>query len=134
MKTKRTKKPCEDCKGKGWLIFNDNQLQRCDQCQKFTGDLEAARAFFNDAASKGYTLQHITVARSAWVQLTKRTNDPKLSWLERQLDKLGIPHRRQGESFHAPIMQVPQAHYTEALGLLVEVDDLPDDHRRFNEP
>ncbi len=36
-----------------------------------------------------------------WIQFTKLTNDPKLAWLEFQLDDEGIEHRRHGESFHA---------------------------------
>lgn len=45
------KKPtCLTCHGKGWLlfkaVFQDEQLQRCDECCRFTDDLAAAVAFF----------------------------------------------------------------------------------------
>lgn len=66
-----------------------------------------------------------------WVTFTKRTEDPKLAWLERQLDAAGIPHRREGESFHAPILQVPKEHEAAAWKILSPVDDIPDNARRF---
>lgn len=68
---------------------------------------------------------------SGWVMFTKRTNEPKLSWLERQLDAARIPHRRAGESWHAPITQVPAAFLEPALAILRPVDDTPDDNPRF---
>ena len=43
-----------------------------------------------------------------WTTLLRRTNDPKLAWFEAFLDNLGVPHRRAGHSFHAPILQVPE--------------------------
>ena len=52
-----------------------------------------------------------------WVQYTKRTDDPKLAAIERLLDARGIPHRRRGESWHAPILQVPEQHLDAALAL-----------------
>ena len=61
-----------------------------------------------------------------WERMTKRTDDPKLAWLERQLDKAGIAHRRNGESFHAPIMEVDTSKYDEAWKILDPVDDIPD--------
>jgi len=67
-----------------------------------------------------------------WVQFTKRTDDPKLAWLERQLRDAGIESRRHGESFHAPILQVEQHRLEEAWGILTnEIDDIPDDDERF---
>jgi hypothetical protein len=67
----------------------------------------------------------------AWEQFTKRTNEPKLSWLEGQLTAHGIPHRRNGESFHAPILEVPPDHLPAAWAILTPVDDVPDDDPRF---
>ena len=51
-------KKCEDCGGNGWLLFADHEIQRCDQCQKFDGDLEAATAYFKQARPK-YWLDRI---------------------------------------------------------------------------
>jgi hypothetical protein len=62
-----------------------------------------------------------------WTTFTRRTEDPKLAWLETALDRAGIPHRRAGASFHAPILQVPQADLSSAWSVLEPVDDLPDD-------
>jgi hypothetical protein len=67
-----------------------------------------------------------------WITLCRRTNDPKLRDIERQLDEMEIPHRRHGESFHAPILQVPEELYDLANTILtLEYDDIPDDDPRF---
>ena len=68
---------------------------------------------------------------SDWRLFTKRTNEPKLSWLERQLDEAGVPHRRNGESFHAPILEVQYEDLDRAWEILAPVDDEPDDGERF---
>jgi hypothetical protein len=65
------------------------------------------------------------------VQFTKRTNDPKLSWLEDQLDKAGIEYKREGESFHAPILYVEESREDDAWAILNPVDDIPDDDPQF---
>ena len=74
----------------------------------------------------------------SWVMFTKRTESPKLGWLEEQLDELGIPHRRNGRSFHAPIMEVPEEHL-EAAGNFLQsrmpdgriLDEIDDDDPMF---
>jgi len=74
-----------------------------------------------------------------WTQFTKRTEDPKLAWLECQLLLRGIPSRRPGYSFHAPILEVPEEYESAADDLLRErypgsrksVDDIEDDHPAF---
>jgi len=72
-----------------------------------------------------------------WVTLTKRTNDPKLAWIENQLTMVGISHRRNGESFHAPILEVREHNLTVASEILFmetghgTVDDMADDHLFF---
>lgn len=69
-----------------------------------------------------------------WTTLLRRTNDPKLSWLEGLFAENGIPTRRNGESFHAPIMEVPQEHEETAWALLTpELDEMPDDSPKFKE-
>jgi hypothetical protein len=65
------------------------------------------------------------------VGFTKRTEDPKLAWLECQLALKGIPSRRAGFSYHAPILQVQHRHEEAADAILRRVDDMPDDHPRF---
>jgi len=65
--------------------------------------------------------------RAKWVTFTRRTNDQKLAWLEKQLDAAKISHRRHGESVHAPILQVPGGQLDQAWKILDPVDDLPDD-------
>ena len=75
-------------------------------------------------------------------QFTKRTNDPKLAWIERTLAARGIPSRRNGASFHAPILEVPAEHLDAAHAFLAEpfdgedgktVDDIDDDDPTFDE-
>ena len=68
-----------------------------------------------------------------WVTFTKRTNNPKLSWLESKLDDAMIPHKRMGRSFHAPICKVPKCSYDKAMDILIQVDDISDDHPMFEE-
>lgn len=77
---------------------------------------------------------------SNWTMFTKRTNDPKLAWIERQLDIIGVPYRRNGESFHAPILEVSLFDLEKAETILSRrigrytVDDIRDDHPRWNYP
>jgi len=72
------------------------------------------------------------VPTDVWVRFTKRTNDPKLRWLERQLTVAGIRHRRNGYSFHAPILEVPEHQEDAAWAILRPVDEVDDDDERFN--
>jgi hypothetical protein len=80
-----------------------------------------------------------------WVLFTKRTEDPKLRYIESLLDEHEIPHRRNGESWHGPITEVPQDRLAEAWDLLnttidfdddgnpIRLDDIPDDDTIFDE-
>lgn len=70
---------------------------------------------------------------NGWKQFTKRTNDPKLAWLEQELAKEGIESRRHGESWHAPILQVRESDLDAAWGILTPFDDIPDDDPMFAE-
>ena len=67
-----------------------------------------------------------------WETFTKRTNEPKLRWLERQLELSSIPSRRGPRpSAHAPILEVPAQHLDAAWEILGPVDDIPDDDERW---
>lgn len=68
-----------------------------------------------------------------WVMLCKRTNDPKLKWIEKQLAAAGVPSRRNGESAHAPILEVDKDAEDIALSILIPIDDIPDNDPRFRE-
>ena len=80
-------------------------------------------------------------ATIVWVTLCRRTEDPKLRFIERMLTARGIPNQRAGHSFHAPILQVPVEHESAAWDMLGEklpgrgrrntLDDMPDDHPMF---
>jgi hypothetical protein len=81
----------------------------------------------------------MNVDNANWVMLTKRTEDPKLTWLQRQLARLGIRSRRNGASFHAPILEVHKSDEERAwafLGSQIDqsgrtVDDIDDDDPMF---
>jgi len=69
-----------------------------------------------------------------YVPFTRRTEDPKLSWLEAQLSFAGIAHRRRGASAHAPILEVAESREADAGDILDPVDDMRDDLARFRAP
>jgi hypothetical protein len=66
-----------------------------------------------------------------WIQLTRRTNNPKLTWLRSELAELGIATRINGSSCHAPIMEVQEWNHDAAMDALAVVDDMPDNHMQF---
>ena len=66
-----------------------------------------------------------------YTEFTRRTNDPKLRWLEKQLRADGIKCRRNGHTFHAPILEVDAAKVNKAWAILSPVDDIPDDDPQF---
>ena len=76
-----------------------------------------------------------------WVTFCRRTNDPKLSYIEASLTTMSIPHRRNGESFHAPILEVPDYLLVLAASWLAQpfdddnpsLDDMPDDDPIFHD-
>jgi hypothetical protein len=85
----------------------------------------------------------------AFVVFTRRTDDPKLTWLQYQLEQRGIVSRRNGYSFHAPILEVDAEKLVEAWAFLMQpfgvvlsdgafqgianlaLDDIPDEHPFF---
>jgi len=74
--------------------------------------------------------------RERWIlehfePFTRRTEDPKLGWLEHQLTAAEIPHVRYGESWHAPILMVAKDRVHDALAILNPVDGCPDDDDLF---
>jgi hypothetical protein len=72
-----------------------------------------------------------------WETFCRRTNDPKLSVIERMLTERGIAHRRNGESFHAPILEVDSQQADKAWAMLSEtidgreLDEIPDNDPIF---
>ena len=86
-----------------------------------------------------------------WATFTRRTDGPKLAFLEHLLRQRGIASRRQGASFHAEILQVPLSRLADAWALLntpvgeltdvtgatgyesfiITLDDVPNDHIMF---
>lgn len=73
----------------------------------------------------------------AFAQFTKRTNYPKLGYIIYRLKEQGIACRLNGESWHAPILEVDAAKLGEAWQVLGEkhgrysLDDLRDDNPKF---
>jgi hypothetical protein len=68
-----------------------------------------------------------------WVLFTKRTDDPKLAWLENALANAGIKSRRSGESWHAPVLEVKQRDLDAAWEILAPIDDIADDSPRWSQ-
>lgn len=72
------------------------------------------------------------VRRGPWVMFTKRTEEPKLCWLENRLSKARIHWRRRGHSFHAPILEVREEDLERAWKILTpRIDNMPDDSPIF---
>lgn len=59
-KHKPKSKSCNACDDKGYVI-ESGTLMRCDICKQFTGDLDAAQAFFKLKASKDWALSQIII-------------------------------------------------------------------------
>lgn len=56
---------CKICNGQGWAIDGGSEIayeiQRCDTCKRFDGDLEAAQAFFK--YDTNFVLSRIIIVR-----------------------------------------------------------------------
>tara|TARA_B100001123_G_C14961485_1_gene887867 strand:+ start:413 stop:817 length:405 start_codon:yes stop_codon:yes gene_type:complete len=103
-------------------------------------------ACFNEAMENGFTLAQaencengemkcilcpFTVEKGSWATFTRRTNPPKLNFIMKQLQVAKIPHRVNGDSFHAPILEVCSSRLEDANKILLPIDLLPDDHISF---
>lgn len=66
-----------------------------------------------------------------WETFTMRTDFPKLAWLIHRLWEAGIFYRFNGNSFHAPILQITSIQRDQAWDILDPVDDVPDDDPCF---
>ena len=108
--------------------------------QKIMDELDTLDACYASAAEFDAKTQERWI-NEAFEPFTRRTEDPKLAWLEHQLSETGIMHLRRGESFHAPIMLVEKARLAEAQAILdqvfihngipTRVEDLPDNDSIF---
>lgn len=105
--------------------MHHHDSQGCDWCQ--SGN-------YSHSPMSEYPDAHVylTEKEVPWVQLCKRTEDPKLTWLEQQLTASGIPSRRHGHSFHGPILEVRQWDEDKAWEILTPVDDIEDDDPQFH--
>ena len=66
-----------------------------------------------------------------WEQFTKRTNNPKLSWVLSKCKAAGLRVLLDGKSFHAPISYVHRDDYSKAWEILGPIDNTPDDSPEF---
>lgn len=69
-----------------------------------------------------------------WTTLTRRTRTPKLLWIMRALGRVGVACRLNGESFHAPILEVTQVDFDRAWLVVDPIDNLADDDPMFADP
>jgi hypothetical protein len=115
-----------------------------DACPACGGLGDGTEAHVGFCLACGGTGVGTTMANNDWVTFTKRTDDPKLAYLEERLGALHIASRRNGHSFHAPILEVRecdlgaawdvlQGLVEDADGNLVPLDDLDDDDGYFAE-
>ncbi|HEY0590949.1 MAG TPA: hypothetical protein VGF40_04235 [Thermoanaerobaculia bacterium] len=73
-----------------------------------------------------------------WVTILRRTRDPKLTWVELELRRLGLGTRRLGQTF-PPMLQVKKRDADTAVSFLtaplngtdLTLDDLDDDSSAF---
>ncbi|HEY0787958.1 MAG TPA: hypothetical protein VGE86_04885 [Thermoanaerobaculia bacterium] len=73
-----------------------------------------------------------------WVTILRRTRDPKLTWVELELRRLGLGTRRLGQTF-PPMLQVKTRDADTAVSFLtaplngtdLTLDDLDDDSSAF---
>jgi hypothetical protein len=67
----------------------------------------------------------------SWKLFTKRTNEPKLSWIINECREQGIRIEQVGESYHAPITYVHPDDEDAAWKILTPIDNVPDDDEFF---
>ncbi len=98
------------------------------------GKLRCVYHHYKFTADQGHLARFVhKIDWDAWMLFTKRTEDPKLSWLERRLQEVGIESRRHGESRDAPILEVRRRDLHEAWAILTPaVDAMEDDHPAFS--
>lgn len=79
----------------------------------------------------GKVFVQVRVRVQEWTLFTKRTEDPKLSWLVNECTAKGLRVFVSGRSFHAPCSYVHRDDYAAAWKILCPVDDIRDDAPRF---
>lgn len=79
----------------------------------------------------GFTFVQFAVQVPEWKMLTKRTEDPKLSWLMAKCQAAGLRVKIEGASWHAPMSWAHRDDHAAAWKILSPVDDIRDDAKRF---
>ena len=79
----------------------------------------------------GCVFVRVRVMVREWEQFTKRTNNPKLSWVLSKCKSAGLRVLLDGKSFHAPISYVHRDDYKKAWDILGPIDNTPDDSPKF---
>ena len=82
----------------------------------------------------GHTFVQVRVRVREWLQFTKRTEDPKLSWVLAKCEAAGLRVFVEGASWHAPISYVHRDDYAAAWEILGPIDNIRDDAPRFRKP
>ena len=81
-----------------------------------------------------YTKEEQSKDGNQWVLFTRRTDYPKLGWLMTKLQQALIPHQLNGNSRHAPRLEVRKDQLDAAWNILDRVDGIPDDDSQFLPP
>lgn len=66
-----------------------------------------------------------------YVLFTKRTNDPKLSYVLKKCREKGLRVKKSGKSFHAPCSWVHVEDEEKAWEILSPIDDIDDNDPMF---
>lgn len=71
---------------------------------------------------------------NGWMTLCSRVNDPKLAYIEAELTTLKIEHRRHGQSWHGPVLQVKAKCLDQARLSVNSLDGKDDNNPMFKAP
>lgn len=82
----------------------------------------------------GTVFVQVRVKVREWLQFTKRTEDPKLSWVLAKCEAAGLRTFIEGASWHAPVSYVHRDDYEAAWGILGPIDNIRDNAPRFRKP
>lgn len=68
---------------------------------------------------------------NGWMTLCSRVNDPKLAYIEKELQNQKIEHRRHGQSWHGPVLQVKAKCLDQARLSVNALNGMGDDNPMF---
>lgn len=110
---------------RGYLTYTKNGSPR------FIREQRIGKRSWITKDRRGITYVGVTIPVKEWHLFTKRTDEPKLSWLLEQCHAKGLRVVQKGHSAHAPCTYVHRDDYDSAWDVLSPVDNIPDDDCQF---